>query len=96
MNLRALCPYFYTVGMEVARLREDEELMTLLRETMAGPRFEKIFDWSRNAHDTDASDLLDLLSEEEREIYDAGFQAEKRTSSQLQTSDVFAKSTRLG
>ncbi|KAJ8612271.1 hypothetical protein CTAYLR_002936 [Chrysophaeum taylorii] len=97
VNLRAMGEYYYTVGREIAILRRDDDLRKFLLKTLSGPRYEKILDWSRSSARADASDLLDILTEEERELFYAGFHAHNhhlawkaRKMVRLQTSEVFA------
>lgn len=97
IDLRALGEYYYTVGSVVARATKDDELRKKLRAAISGPRFEKIFDWSRSSSDADASDILDKLTDEERRLFEAGYKAQRevnawksRAVTKLQTSEVFA------
>mmetsp|Transcript_20271 Transcript_20271/g.62668 ORF Transcript_20271/g.62668 Transcript_20271/m.62668 type:complete len:204 (-) Transcript_20271:626-1237(-) len=100
VDLRAMSPYYYTVGKRVARLTEDDDLRKCLRAALAGDRFEKIVDWSQNADDdTDVDDLVEKLTEEERELFYAGYYAQRDAAAfqtrprvpKLTTNAVFAK-----
>lgn len=96
-NLRALGAHYYTVGSEVARARKDEDLRMKLRAAISGPRYEKIFDWSRSSTGSDASALLDNLTDEERALFQAGSDAHnaildwksRRATTRLGASDLF-------
>lgn len=101
MNLRSLGEYYFTVGTEVARIRKDDELRKSLRRALSGARYEKIFDWSRSSSNADASGILETLTEEERGLFQAGFEARRamhawksRQVTKLQTSEIFAAQTK--
>ena len=104
VDLRAMSPYYYTLGLHIVNLTKDDDLRKCLRATLAGERFEKIFDWSQNADlDTDIDDLLEKLTEEERELFYAGYFAQREAADfkarsarpKIRTADVFAKASKI-
>uniref|UniRef100_A0A6S8AHR6 GINS subunit domain-containing protein n=1 Tax=Aureoumbra lagunensis TaxID=44058 RepID=A0A6S8AHR6_9STRA len=103
VDLRNLSPYYFTVGNKIATLTKDDQLRKCLRAAMAGERYEKILDWSQNAAaHTDIDSLLEILTEEEREIFYDGYttaqehaQMRSRQHIKFNTSDVFAKSSKI-
>lgn len=101
VDLRALSPYYYTVGRHIVDLTRDDDLRKCLRAALAGERFENIFDWSQNADGaTDVDDLLEKLTEEERHLFYSSYHAQRdattgkfRSSNKLRTASVFAKAS---
>ena len=75
VDLRAQCANYYVVGDALARLLRDEEdaLRKKLRATFAGERFERVLDWSLNSHDEDVTELKLTLTDEERQLFEAGY-----------------------